>query len=168
MNGELKIAAIPPTERKELVPILEKSFEGWYLWHSKRTLKGIGLVLSAVVGDSAVGLAMLKEIGEGIGYIYYLAVLPEFRKRGIGGTLMDEALAHFASQSTFSVYASVEEDNVPSLSLLRSKGFQMTGFDEMSQLHGLLPVVRMMFRMETVSGEVVLRKDIDRASIRHD
>ena len=158
VGGELSIVEVPAEDRKGLLHILDESFEGWYLWHSRRTMRDVELVLEAVLEDSAVGLIMLKEIWEGTGYIYYLAVLPEFRKRGIGGALLDEALTRFSSKGMSSVYASVEEDNMPSLSLLHSKGFMKTDFGDMSRLHGRLTALRVMSRMQTVPGEEVLRK----------
>ncbi len=159
MEG-VTISEVPREARKGLVPILEKSFEGWYLWHSRRTLYKVEVVRQAVLGGSTVGLILLKELGSGIGYVYYLAVLPDFRRRGIGGALLDDALAYFSSRMASCVYASVEVDNDPSLSLLRSRGFAAVGLEDMSKLHGKLKALGMMLRMQTVAGEVVLRKEL--------
>jgi ribosomal protein S18 acetylase RimI-like enzyme len=144
----------------ELLPILDRSFEGWYLWHSKRTLRRVSLVRKAAVEGRAVGLSMLKEVGEGVGYVFYLAVLPDFRRRRIGGSLLDDALSLFASQGESCVYATVEEDNEPSLALFRSRGFVEVGFDDLARLHGRLRAVYMLHGMTAVTGEVVLRREL--------
>jgi ribosomal protein S18 acetylase RimI-like enzyme len=142
------------------VPILEASFENWYLWHSRRTLRNVSLVKKATLGGATAGLIMLKELGEGLGYVYYVAVLPEFRRKGIGGRLLDDALVHFASKKASSVYATIETDNEASLSLFHLKGFRETSFGEMSKLHGRLKSAYLMLEMQAVAGEVVLRTDI--------
>lgn len=118
------------------------------------------MVKAATLGGATAGLIMLKELGEGVGYVYYVAVLPEFRRREVGGRLLDDALGHFASREVGSVYATVEEDNAASLSLLHSRGFLETGFGEMSKLHGGLRSAYMMLEMQAVAGEIVLRKDL--------
>jgi len=117
-------------------------------------------VNAATLGGATAGLIMLKELGEGIGYVYYVAVLPEFRRREVGSRLLDDALAHFKSREVGSVYATVREGNAASLSLFHSRGFLKTGFGEMSKLHGRLRSVYMMLEMQAVAGENVLRKDL--------
>jgi ribosomal protein S18 acetylase RimI-like enzyme len=151
---------VPPGERDSLLPILEESFEGWYLWHSRRTLRNVDLVRSATLGGATAGLIMLKELGEGVGYVYYVAVLPEFRRKHVGARLLDDALAYFTSRKLGTVYATVEEDNEPSLSLFHSRGFMETGYGEMSKLYGRLRSAYMMLEMQVIAGEVVLRKDM--------
>jgi ribosomal protein S18 acetylase RimI-like enzyme len=151
---------VPSGERASLIPILEASFEGWYLWHSRRTLGSVNLVKAARLGGTAVGLIMLKELGEGTGYVYYVAVLPEFRRRQVGGRLLDDALAHFGSKGLSVVYATVEEDNAASLSLFHSRGFTETSSGEMAKVYGRFRSLFMMLEMQVVAGEVVLRKDL--------
>ncbi|HVP22983.1 MAG TPA: GNAT family N-acetyltransferase [Conexivisphaerales archaeon] len=114
----------------------------------------------ATLGGHVVGLSMLKDLGGGVGYVYYLAVLPEFRGRKVGGRLLDDALAQFSSQGDARVYATVEEDNGPSLSLFESRGFVETSYDEMSRIHGRLKSVYMMYEMQAVAGEVVLCRQL--------
>jgi ribosomal protein S18 acetylase RimI-like enzyme len=118
----------------------------------------VSLVKRAELNGITVGLAMLKELGKEVGYIYYLAVLPEFRRRRVGSKLVDDALSLFASRGASCVYATVELDNEPSMSLFRSKGFVETRFEDMSNLHGRLRAVQMMYEMRAAAGEVVLRK----------
>jgi len=67
------------TEREQLYPILESGFEGWYLSHSKRTLREIEKVFAARLNRIDVGVVMLKNIDPKIGYVYYIAVSSEYR-----------------------------------------------------------------------------------------
>ena len=70
---------------------------------------------------------MLKVLSEGPGYVYYVAVPPRFRRQGIGGRLLDDAVSRFAKMGVRDVYASVEEDNLESKTLFGSRGFERVG-----------------------------------------
>ena len=140
--------------------ILEESFEGWYLMHSKRTLRDIELVRAAMSTGKAVGLVMLKTLGKGVGYVYYIAVAKANRKRGIGKILLEDALRHFKASSLEEVFASVEEDNEPSEALFASEGFTRTSFGEVSKRYGGLHAVNMYREMLVVPGEILLGKAI--------
>jgi len=156
----LAIIDVPREKRAGLEWILEESFEGWYLLHSRRTLRDIELVRAAVSSGKPVGLVMLKTLGQGAGYVYYIAVAKETRKRGIGKLLLEDALRHFKASGVEEVFASVEEDNEPSEALFGSEGFRQTSFGEVSKKYGSLHTVNMYREMLVVPGEILLRKTI--------
>ncbi len=156
----LAIVDVPKGKRASLEWILGESFEGWYLMHSKRTLRDIELVRAATSSGKPVGLVMLKTLGKGIGYVYYIAVARADRKKGIGKLLLEDALSHFKTSGAEEVFASVEEDNKPSEALFSSEGFKPTSFNEVSKRHGSLHTLNMYREMLVVPGEVLLRKAI--------
>jgi len=156
----LAIIDVPKGKRSGLEWILEESFQGWYLMHSKRTLRDIELVRAAVSSGKPVGLVMLKTLGEGSGYVYYIAVARASRKRRIGKLLLEDALRHFKDSKVAEVFASVEEDNQPSEALFASEGFTRTSFGEVSKKYGSLHTVNMYREMLVVPGEVLLHKAI--------
>ncbi len=155
----VEVSDVPRAERAKLFPILEQSFEGIYLWHARRTLRSIETVRVArtAEGDDA-GLIMLKQVTEGAGYVYYVAVHPRFRGMGIGGRLLDGALEDFAKRGFEDVYASVEEDNLGSKRLFESRGFARLEGSEMSERYGRLRSFVMYREMMVVRGEVLLGK----------
>jgi ribosomal protein S18 acetylase RimI-like enzyme len=157
---DLTIADVPKGKRLGLEWILEESFEGWYLMHSKRTLRDIKLVRAAMSSGKAVGLVMLKTLVESVGYVYYIAVAKASRKRGIGKLLLEDAMRYFKASSVGEVFASVEEDNEPSEALFASEGFTRTSFGEVSKKHGSLHTLNMYREMLVVPGEVLLRRAI--------
>jgi ribosomal protein S18 acetylase RimI-like enzyme len=157
---DLAILDVLKGKRSGLEWILEESFQGWYLMHSKRTLRDIMLVRAAVSSGKPVGLVMLKTLREGAGYVYYIAVAKANRKRGIGKLLLEDALRHFKDSKVAEVFASVEEDNQPSEALFASEGFTQTSFGEVSKKYGSLHTVNMYREMLVVPGEVLLRKAI--------
>jgi len=162
MRREIEILEVPKGERAHLLPILEESFEGLYLWHARRTLQSIEVVRAArtAEGDDG-GLIMLKVLAEGVGYVYYVAVPPRFRRQGIGGRLLDDAVTHFAQKGVGDVYASVEENNVESKTLFGSRGFERVGGSEMAERYGRIRSLLMYREMMVVPGELLLSKRLD-------
>lgn len=56
-----------------------------------------GLSLVAVTGGKIVGTVLAGHDGRR-GFIHHMAVLPEFRRRGIGHALAEKAIANITSQ----------------------------------------------------------------------
>lgn len=161
MRPGVDVADVPAGDRARLLPILEESFEGLYLWHARRTLQSIDVVRAARTAEGEdAGLVMLKVLAEGAGYVYYVAVPPRFRRQGIGGRLLDDALSSFARMGVRDVYASVEEDNVESKALFGSRGFERVGGSEMAKRYGRLRSLLMYREMTVVPGELLLGKHL--------
>jgi ribosomal protein S18 acetylase RimI-like enzyme len=158
-EGSPRIVDAGSGDRAQFEPILEESFEGWYLRHSKKTLYEIAKVRVAEADGKAVGLAMLKSLDDGVGYVYYIAVAKDHRRNGFGGRLLDDALAYFLGIGTKVVYASVE--NEEGVGLFASRGFRRTGFGEVSKRYGLMRAVAMYRSMLAVPGEVLLQLELD-------
>lgn len=156
----IEITDVPAGKRQELDWILEESFEGWYLWHSKKTLRDVELVRAAMSAGKPAGLVMLKTLEGTVGYVYYIAVARARRKEGIGKLLLENALQLFKASNLKEVFASVEKENEPSEALFASEGFTKTSFGEVSKRHGSLHTVNMYRAMTVVPGEVLLRKTI--------
>ncbi len=162
--AEVEVVEVAKGERARLLPILEESFEGLYLWHARRTLQSIEVVRAARTQDGEdAGLIMLKLVAEGAGYVYYVAVPPRFRRRGIGGRLLDDAMARFEREGVRDVYASVEEDNLESKTLFGSRGFERLQGSEMAERYGRIRSLLMYREMMVVPGEVLLGKRLAEA-----
>ena len=129
-QDDIMIVDVPAKKRRGLEWILEESFEGWYLMHSKRTLRDVGLVRAAMSSGKPVGLVMLKTMERNVGYVYYIAVAKAHREKGIAKLLLEDALRIFTASSVEEVFASVEEDNAPSEGLFASEGFTRPWPDE--------------------------------------
>ncbi len=154
----IEIVDVPPEKRPGLDYILEESFEGWYLWHSRRRLRDVEIVRAAMSSDKPVGLVMTKTLDPNIGYVYYIAVAKAQRRKGIAKLLLEDSLRLFKSAGAKDVFASVEEDNAPSEGLFASEGFTPTSFNEVSKKYGNLHTVNMYRVMTVVPGEVLLHK----------
>ena len=162
MDVPVEIVEVPREGREGLLGVLEGSFEGMYLWHARRTLRNSEVVLAARMPDGAkVGLIMLKSLSEGPGYVYYVAVAPGFRERGIGGRLLDEAIAYFARAEVEDVYASVEEENAESKALFASRGFERVSGSAMRERYGRIRALLMYQEMMVAPGEMLLGRRLE-------
>jgi ribosomal protein S18 acetylase RimI-like enzyme len=151
---------VPKEGRAALEPILEESFEGWYLRHSKGVLRDSETVRAAIRSGERIGLIITKTLGPGVGYVYYIAVAKSLRRTGIARTLLNDALGRFRSEGVTEVFTSVEEDNAPSEGLFAAEGFTHTSFAEVSRKYGTLRTLNMYRMMVSVPGEVLLHKRI--------
>ena len=154
------ITDVPVEQRPSLDMILEESFEGWYLRHSKGTLLDVEVVRSAVSSGTPVGLIMLKTLEAGVGYVYYIAVARAHRRTGIGRLLLEDSIQRFKAAGAREVFAGVETDNRPSEALFESEGFARTNFGEVSKKYGRFHAFNMYRMMLVVPGEVLLRREI--------
>ncbi|HTT14714.1 MAG TPA: N-acetyltransferase [Thermoplasmata archaeon] len=153
--GRFQLVDLAGDARERAVPILIDSFEGIYRWHAKRTLHRIPEVRGALDGSELAGISMLERLVPEVGYVYYLAVAPRYRHRGVGGILLDDAIARFRSAGAEVVYGAVEVDNTPSLRLFRSRGFREVERKERGYRDGGLGAWGLRSRMMLVSGEVL-------------
>ncbi len=151
---ELQVVDVPPGERYALDGILEHSFEGWYLQHSKRTLRRIEIVRAARMNSTNIGLVMLTWLDRELGYVYYIAVEPDYRKQKVGSRLLDDALDYFFKNGSKAIYASSESSE--SKGLFMSRGFTETSFGELSSREGFIHALNLYRRMTVVPGETLL------------
>src|SRR5213083_317763 len=92
---DVVIRDVPARERAGLEWILEEGVEGWYLMHSRRTLRDLARSRARVSSGKPVGLVMLKTLEGNVGYVYYIAVAKAHRKRGIAKLLLEDAFRSF-------------------------------------------------------------------------
>lgn len=98
---------------------------------------------------------MLERLVPEVGYVYYIAVGREHRRQGVAGLLLDDALTLFRREGATIIYGAVEEDNVPSLALFRSRGFRLVERKELGYREGGLGAWGLRSQMMLVHGEVL-------------
>jgi ribosomal protein S18 acetylase RimI-like enzyme len=144
--------------RKDLRPLIDQSFKGLYRWHARRTLVSVRWVRGATSGDRQVGLTMFTMLGQGSGYIYYIAVIPCQRTKGIGSFLLRDALHVLGEAGAHEIFACARTNNTPSIRLLQSQGFQRTSFHELASTRGFASTAKLWVRMVVAPGERVFMK----------
>ena len=116
------------------------------------------MVRAATSGGATIGLIIPKTIEKGVGYIFYVAVARSHRGAGVAGQLVRDALDRFRTEGISEVFASVEEDNLPSERLFAAEGFTRTSLGEVAKNHGTVHALNMYRMMVVVPGEILLRK----------
>ena len=156
----VEVQTVVGSERERLDPIIDASFEGWYQRHAKRTLREIEIVLEASAAEKRVGLAMLKKLDSEKGYVYYIAVLPEYRGKKIGSRLLDKSLDYLSEHGSTIVFASLIQEHEEASYLFTSRGFVKTNYGELAKRFGKLHAINLYRKMLVVSGEVVVYKEL--------
>ena len=89
----------------------------------------------ALIKDSAtvVGASMLKMLNSKLGYVYYIAISPQWRGKGIAGKLLNDSIEYFFDRGANEALAGISEDNEESKALFTSRGFRELNFSEMSK-----------------------------------
>ena len=85
-----------------------------------------------IEGGHLVGNATLSQKKPGIWNLSNVAVLPEFRGRGIAGALVDIAVTHARRRGGKRILLQVRSNNQPALALYRRRGF--TTFDILHEI----------------------------------
>jgi len=153
----VRVAEVPVERRAGLAPIVEESFHGLYRWHALQTLRSVKRVRSASREGGAAGLTMFTMLGPGLGYIYYVAVLPGNRQAGVGRALLDDALTELEGDGAREVLACIRAENLPSIRLFSSRGFAPTRFGQVARERGFAGALRLWRRMVVAPGERVYR-----------
>jgi len=106
--------------------IARVSFDRVYAFFAVRGVRGAWPFLIAEVDGIPAGFLVGRWFNgkPPIGYVYFIAVDSNFRRRGIARTLVDESLRRFARRGATRVFAAVTEENDASLGLFGSLGFE--------------------------------------------
>lgn len=121
----------------------------------------IDVVREAVVDEHPAGLVMLETLYDAIGYVYYIAVAKDYRRRKVATRLLKHSLEYFSGLGMREVYASIEERNAESEGLFRSQGFVRTRYGEVSGKYGNLRALNLYRKMLVVPGETLLCRPLD-------
>ena len=81
---------------------------------------------SAFGGRTVTGFVLVR-VAAGEAEILTIAVLPEYRRRGHGRLLMEEALRRLYRERVAACFLEVERTNAAAVGLYRSLGFVVTG-----------------------------------------
>lgn len=114
-----------PEDRAAIERISRASFDRVYAFFSIRGSRS-GWPQLVAEEDGAVVAFLEGRLFEGrppIGYVYFVAVDPEHRRRHLGRILVEESLRRFRERAATRVFAAVPGDNEASMQLFKNLGF---------------------------------------------
>ncbi len=117
--------------------------------------------MSQAQGGDVVGFVKLIEfqIGGGrFGCILWVAVHPQFRRRGIAAALVNAGVEGLKRAGAGAVFASVQRRNIASLTVFGWQGFRRLSFLELWRLFGWR-MFEFYREIWLAPGEVVLMHD---------
>ena len=128
MDATYRIRSAVPADAAGLVAIERRAFsDPWSEASFREALTSpwsFGLV--AETRRAPAGYLIGREVA-GTGEVLNLAVAPEFRRRGIGGALLDAGLAALRRRKVDEVFLEVRESNILAQALYVGHGFRPVG-----------------------------------------
>jgi ribosomal-protein-alanine N-acetyltransferase len=128
MDASCRIRSAAPADAAGLVAIERRAFsDPWSETSFREALTSpwsFGLV--ADVGRRTAGYLIGREVA-GTGEVLNLAVAPEFRRKGIGGALLEAGVAALRRRKVEEVFLEVRESNISAQALYVGHGFRPVG-----------------------------------------
>lgn len=125
----MKIQPAEKADHHSINEILTISFDPIYAFFAKRSLANLSHSLVSKEGNIITGIIKWKilQLGnEKINYLYWLAVHPSFRQKGIGKSLILNAMERIQSEGKLTdFYAAVKKTNETTKRLIESLGFRV-------------------------------------------
>jgi len=121
-----------PDDMPRLKEIINASFPRFYRHFSSRSINSkTGAVLVSEVNGIVAGFVRLTEFSVGgrrFGCVFWLAVHPSFRRRGLAGGLIKAGVDWLLVRGAVAVFATVGRGNVGSIGAFEGVGFVCVGF----------------------------------------
>ena len=140
MAADFSIRPMSSSDASKLKEIVALSFSrlmGFFAIHS--LFSDEGQVLVSEAQGSAVGFAKLIEFQVGpdrFGCILWIAVHPNFRRKGIASALTAEGIQLLKQDGSKAVFASTQRRNSSALFVLSQNGFRRISFLQLRRLFG--------------------------------
>jgi ribosomal-protein-alanine N-acetyltransferase len=128
MDAPFRIRSAAPADSAALVAIERRCFSDPWSEPSFREALASDWTFG-LVAETNRGIAgyLVGREAAGSGEILNLAVAPEFRRRGIGGELLEEGLSAFQERGAREVFLEVRESNRSAQALYLARGFRPVG-----------------------------------------
>ncbi len=111
--------------------VIDMSFPIFYRFFATHSLHGEGQVIIGEIAGRIVGFAKLINFyirDKKYGCILWIAVHPNFRRKGIGVSITKAGLQRFKEDGSCAVFATTQRRNVGALSVLSLQGFTRMSF----------------------------------------
>ena len=159
MQTILKVRRAEQTDRVRLKEIVDLSFPRFFRFFAHHSLNSPeGKTLICEYDGDRVGFTKLTDFDIDklrYGCILWLAVHPDYRRKGVASTLVQASMENLKQEKTERVFASVQRRNKASLATLSKAEFERVGFRGLWRIFGWRILV-FYHSIWYVPGEVVL------------
>lgn len=128
-------------DKEEIKDVLVKSFKPTYAYYAQKSFANLHNVLIAEDKGNVIGVMnwrIFKSGEEKIGYLFWLAVQPEYRRMGVAKSLIQNVTEEIQQEIYHAdIFAAVERHNIPSRKLLESLGFSLISRIDLKKKFGL-------------------------------
>jgi ribosomal protein S18 acetylase RimI-like enzyme len=158
LENEFYIADAKESGKEKIKEIIDASFPRFFRYFALHSLNSEGHVLVGRVQEAVVGFAKLTEFHVGdskYGCILWLAVHPDYRRRGFAAALVKAGAEWLMHDGAGAVFASVQRRNVASLAVFDREGFRRMGFLGLWRLFGWR-IFEFYRKIWFAPGEIVL------------
>ncbi len=141
---------------KDIIEVSFPRFFRYFAWHSVSDLEEPTIVLeyeSVIAGFAK--LIEFKISGEMFGCILWIAVKPEYRRKGVAFSLTNSGVEQLNAKGAKAVFASTQRHNKAALGALGKSGFERIGFLGLRRMFGW-SIFRFYGDIWYAPGEVVL------------
>ena len=139
MDNDLIVRQMEQNDLNQLKQIIDASFPIVYRFFATHSLQEEGRVIVGETAGRIVGFAKLIDFyvgGKKYGCILWIAVHPNFRRKGIAAKLTISGIQRLKQGGSNAVFASTQRRNEAALSVLSLQGFRRMGFLALWQLFG--------------------------------
>lgn len=128
---KLIVRDMVPSDAVKLQQIIDRSFSKLMGFFAKHSLQKEGQVLVADADGAVIGFVKLIEFQVGAakyGCLLWIAVHPDFRRKGFAGALTDKGVECLKQDGAKAIFASTQRRNAVALRVLSLHGFCRLGF----------------------------------------
>jgi N-acetylglutamate synthase-like GNAT family acetyltransferase len=136
----IQIRSAEKSDKKVIEGILESSFTRIYAYYARKSFASLENTLVAVENSEVIGVINWRVYTVPtitIGYLFWLAVHPGFRGKGVGSDLTKKAIQTiYENNGPIDIYTAAEKKNKISENLLEQEGFAMVDKKNIRQQYG--------------------------------
>lgn len=159
MDAQIVLREAKNEDKDVLQRIIDSSFRhGIYTFFAKRSLRTAERIVVSEIDGKIAGFAEPLSVSVGgrkLGNILWIAIHPDFRRRGVASALVAECVRILSELNVLAIYISVESDNLPAFALFEKEGFKRVGRKELRREFGL-HIMSFYSRLLIAPNEVVL------------